>query len=606
MGRLSGRFALVVCAVSLAAPTTASAAPSVVDPGLGVRTVASGLIQPTSMAFVGGDMLVLEKGTGRVRRVSGGVVTGTVLDLAVNSAAERGLLGIALDPNFATNAFVYLYWTESSTAADSTVLSEVPLLANRVDRFVWNGSTLTFDRNLIHLRARQTDAGQPERGNHNGGVLRFGPDGKLYVLLGEEGRRGRLQNLVDGPSGPGNPDDAFGGPEPDNAHMTGVILRLNPDGTTPPDNPFFAAGAAVGGEVGANLQRLFAYGIRNGFGMTFDPRSGNLWEQENGDDSFDELNRVEPGFNSGWIQIMGPPTRVAQYKGIETDTTAPQPFAANGYFGLQQLRWSPANIADTQTEALSRLFVLPGSQYSAPEFSWKFNVAPGAIGFLDGNALGGRYANDLFVGAAREALEGGQLFRFNVCGQGVARTLAFSDARLADLVADNLHKFDLSESESLLFGRDFGAATDIQTGPNGNLFVVSLSAGSVYEIFDAGAVEPSTDDCLPGPPAGGTLTLDLAAKKQKLKKRLTFFATASVDSALVARGKAIKRTATDLEANRKTKVKAKLKPAKRRRLADKLEQAGHAATRVKATVTDRDGAEVGDTVKVKLKARGPR
>ena len=133
------------------------------------------------MAFLGSDdILVLEKATGKVQRVVNGVILGAVLDLAVNSASERGLLGIALHPDFPTNPGVYLYWTESTTGADSVVLAEVPLLGNRVDRFVWNGATLTFDHNLIRLHAFQADAGQPLRGNHNGGVLRFGPDRKLY------------------------------------------------------------------------------------------------------------------------------------------------------------------------------------------------------------------------------------------------------------------------------------------------------------------------------------------------------------------------------------------------------------------------------------------
>src|SRR5262245_59467458 len=382
MRRSLGRIGVALCAASLAVPAAAEAAPSVVDPGLGVRTAASGLTTPVSVAFLGpGDMLVLEKQTGRVRRVVDGTLVGTPLDLNVNSASERGLLGIALHPNFAANGFVYLYWTQSTVGADTTVLANTPLLGNRVDRFVWNGSSLTFDRTLIQLRALQPAAldGQQQAGNHNGGVLRFGPDGKLYVLVGDEGRRGWLQNLPNGPFGPGMADDAFGGPQPDNAHLTGAILRLNDDGSTPTDNPFFAAGAAIGGEVGANIQRLFAYGIRNGFGMAFDPRSGGLWEQENGDDSFDELNRVEPGFNSGWVQIMGPPERIAQYKAIET---------TGATAGLQQIRWPPSNIADTQNDALARLFALPGSRYSAPEFSWKYAVPPGGLGFLNGNALG--------------------------------------------------------------------------------------------------------------------------------------------------------------------------------------------------------------------------
>jgi glucose/arabinose dehydrogenase len=473
---------LAVATAALALTSQAHAEPTVVDPNLGVRTAASGLVTPISLAFLGSnDMLVLEKDTGNVQRIAG-TVQNTVLDLPVNRASERGLLGIALHPRFLVNGFVYLYWTESSTGADSGNLADVPLLGNRVDRFVWNGSTLTFDRNLIRLRAFQADAGQPLRGNHNGGVLRFSPDGKLYVIMGDNGRRGQLQNLVDGPFGPGEPDDQFGGPAPDDAHLTGVILRLNDDGSTPADNPFHAAGSAIGGQVGANVQKIFAYGLRNSFGMAFDPVSGRLWEQENGDDSFTELNLAEPGFNSGWVQIMGPPDRIAQYKAIETTVTPdpPDPFAST-YFGLQQVRWPPTNIADTPEEALSRLFMFPGAHYSAPEFSWKFEVAPAGIGFLRSRALGPQYQNDLFVGAARTFLEGGQIFHFNLTGN--RRRIAVDDPRLEDRVADNVHKWEITESESLLFGRNFGIGTDVQTGPNGNLYVVSLTDGAVYEIF---------------------------------------------------------------------------------------------------------------------------
>ena len=103
--------------------------------------------------------------------------------------------------------------------------------------------------------------------------------------------------------------------------------------------------------------------------MAFDPVSGDLWEQENGDDSFSELNRVEAGMNSGWVQIMGPPgARIGQYKEIETSPA---------FFGLQQIRWPPTNIADSPHEGLERLFMLPGAHYSRPEMAWKFEVAPG-------------------------------------------------------------------------------------------------------------------------------------------------------------------------------------------------------------------------------------
>src|ERR671918_2284761 len=119
--------------------------PSLVDRNLRVRAVVENLDQPISMAFLGpNDFFVLEKASGQVKRVVNGVVQSTVLDLAVNSGSERGLLGIALHPDFADNGFVYLYWTESTTNADTDVLANTPLLGNRVDRFHWDGSMLTF------------------------------------------------------------------------------------------------------------------------------------------------------------------------------------------------------------------------------------------------------------------------------------------------------------------------------------------------------------------------------------------------------------------------------------------------------------------------------
>jgi glucose/arabinose dehydrogenase len=141
-----------------------------------------------------------------------------------------------------------------------------------------------------------------------------------------------------------------------------------------------------------------------------------------------------------------------------------------------------AEDLDTPLGALSRLFELPGSQYRDPELSWRFDVAPAGLGFLNGRALGLLYDGDLFLGAARDELEGGYLFRIRLSLD--RRRIGVIDLRLLlDRVADNLCKFDITESERLLFGRDFGIGTDIQTGPNGNLFVVSLSHGAIYEIF---------------------------------------------------------------------------------------------------------------------------
>jgi aldose sugar dehydrogenase len=477
MGRFKlGRWAL---ALSVSAPLalTGTAAgqtpppPEVVDDDLEVNTAISGLTQPISMAFLGrDDFLVVEKASGQVKRVRNGNVS-VVLDLAVNSSSERGLLGIALHPKFNRNGWVYLFWSESRTSADTNTGDGVRLLGNRIDRFEWDDGELEFDRNIARFRAFQQDANQPLRGNHDGGVIRFGPDGKLYAIIGDTGRRGQTQNLPTGPFTPPAFDDQFGGPEPDDAHFTGVIVRLNDDGSAPRDNPFWRVGRTMGGEVGENVQEMFAYGIRNSFGLAFDPRSGDLWEQENGDDSFSEINRVFPGMNSGWVQIMGPASRVTQFKEIETSTA---------FFGLQQVRWLPTNIADTPEQALSRMFMLPGARFSDPELSWKFEVGPGGIGFLDSDELGRDYEDDLFTGGSTARLQGGHLFRIEL--ERNRREVDTDDPRLSDGVADNLDKWEITESESLLFGRNFGTATDIQTGPDGSLYVVSTSLGSVFEI----------------------------------------------------------------------------------------------------------------------------
>src|SRR5918999_1873606 len=467
-------LALAVTAPLALATAAPAQEPELLDPDLEVRAAVSGLNQPVSMAFIGkGEMLVLEKASGQVKRVVDGEVRGTVLDLAVNFASERGLLGIALHPKFRRNGWVYLFWSESRTGADTNAGNGVRLMGNRIDRFEYDDGELEFDRNIMRFRALQNDEPNQFRGNHDGGVIRFGPDGKLYAIVGDTGRRGQTQNLLNGPFGPGLPDDQFGGPEPDEAHTTGVIVRLNDDGSVPRDNPFWRDGRRIGGEVGESIQRIYSYGIRNSFGMAFDPESDDLWQQENGDDSFSEINRVTPGMNSGWVQIMGPASRVAQFKEIETTP----PFA-----GLQQIRWPPTNIADTPEEALSRMVSFgAASHFSDPELSWKWEVGPGGIGFLDSDDLGREYDGDLFMGGSRDFLEGGHLFRIELTRN--RRAVDTDDPALADGVTDNLAKWEGTESESLLFGRNFGVGTDIQSGPDGELYVVSLSHGTVYEIF---------------------------------------------------------------------------------------------------------------------------
>ena len=179
-------------------------------------------------------------------------------------------------------------------------------------------------------------------------------------------------------------------------------------GSAPSDNPFFALARASAVTSAATCRGTFAYGVRNSFGLAFDPVSGDLWEQDHGDDSFDELNRVTPGANSDWVQAMGPIARVAEFKAIER-ALAPG--------DLQQQRWAASQIADTPDQARARLFMLQGASTSNPKFSWKCRHRPGGIGFLRGDALGAEYANDLFVGASRPTFDNGYLLRLDLFRQ---------------------------------------------------------------------------------------------------------------------------------------------------------------------------------------------
>lgn len=467
---------------------------TILDPNLQVSVYATGgLNQPIGIVFIGpGDAFILEKASGIVKRVINGVIQAQpVLDLAVNSASERGLLSMALHPDFPKTPDVFIRWTESSTGADTATTANVPFLGNRVDRFVWNGSTLTFASNVILIRARQTDnvqvPGQPtgttngnENGNHNGGVIKFGPDGKLYVYTGDLGRRSQLQNLPNGPfTRAPQVDDTFGGPMPDDAHFTGMIVRLNTDGSAPVDNPFFAVGGAIGGEVGANIQKLYSYGHRNGFGMAFDPDGGAFWVTENADDAFSELNRVTAGMNGGWVQIMGPLSRFTEFKLIETTQ-----FNSS----LQQVRYPPTRIAYSPALAQSRMFMLPGATYVDPEFSWRYEIGPAGTTFVHGKALGSEYNGTLWIGSARAHAQvgnnGGSLYRFKMTADRLHVDVS-DDPRLADHVADNLFsptKFEGTESESLQIGRGFGICPCLEQGPDGNLYVVSLSDSVIYRI----------------------------------------------------------------------------------------------------------------------------
>jgi glucose/arabinose dehydrogenase len=326
-----------------------------------------------------------------------------VLDVNVDAQSERGLLGIAVHPNFPVTPYIYLYFTESSR---SDGLNNG--VANRVYRFSWNGSTLTTPGTLI---AELSITPGP---NHDGGVIAFGPDGKLYIVIGDLNRDGRLQN---NPSGAA-PDD------------TSVLLRLNDDGTVPSDNPFFS-------QCG-NVAKYFAYGIRNSFGMAFDPITGKLWNTENGPNEYDEINIVEPGFNSGWRKIMGPDSR-------------------NG-------------------NGIAELFALTGAHYADPEFSWFEPIGVTAIAFPNSQLFSAVYQNSVLVGDVNN----GNLYRLPLNQARDGFTLS---GGLADLVA---------ERESVRVGMNFGGITDIKLGPEGRVYVVSIGDGAVYVIEPGSGITVGT------------------------------------------------------------------------------------------------------------------
>ena len=451
--------------------TEPAAGPVMTDPSLGVEVVASGLTEPTALAFIGAeDFFVTEKSTGQVHHVSDGQVSEPVLDLAVNFFDERGLLGIALHPDFASNGFVYLYWTESGQGdsgegmfgVDTDEAKTLPDLGNRVDRFIWDGSALNWDRNLVKMRSNtlETDTSGRIRGNHDAGPLVFGQDGKLFIINGDQNQRSQLQNLPDGAA-------------PDDINLAGIVLRLNDDGSTPEDNPFFNAGAAIGGEVGDNIQMIWTYGVRNSFGLAIHPETGALWQTENGDDSWDEVNIFPAGSNSGWIQLIGPPERFAEYKQIEMDSED----------GLDNPDFPPDQLAADADEAQQRMFVLEGSTYVPPIFAWKHPVAVTSIAFVTDDSLGAPSTDTAWLGTVLTD----SLYRYPLAADGSGFDFA-GDAGLSDRVDDNSEKGDVGESAKYVVGTGFGVVTGIVHAPDGLLYVSSISAGAVYRIGPAETV----------------------------------------------------------------------------------------------------------------------
>ena len=453
-----------------AEPTEEPAAggPTMNDEALGVEVAASGFEQPTGMAFIGEDeYFVIEKGTGEVHRVVDGDPGDPVLDLAVNFFDERGLLGIAVHPEFADNGYVYLYWTwtgegegeQSLLGADTDDEFAVPELGNRVDRFVWDGEQLAWDLNIVEMRSNtlETDTSDRIRGNHDGGQMVFGTDNTLYFVNGDQNLRGELQNI----EGQGGLDDA---------NWTGVVVRVNDDGSIPEDNPFVEAASALDGPAAENLARTWAYGVRNSFGLAIHPETGALWQTENGDDSFDEVNIFPGGSNSGWWQVMGPSDRFDEYRQLEVDSED----------GTDVAEYPPDQLAESADEALSRLVEYDGSQFVEPVFAWVYPPAATSIALVTDSALGDSSANTAWIGTVLTD----SIYRYPLADDGTGFDFG-DDEGLSDGVDDNAQKGDLGESADYVVGSGFGIVTHIVPAPDGMVYVVSLDSGTVYRVGPA-------------------------------------------------------------------------------------------------------------------------
>ena len=268
----------------------AFAVPTVFDPNLKVEAVFEGLNTPTNIAFLGvNDILVLEENSGMVDRiVNGNVYSKPLLDVNVSNALERGLLGVAVDKsdhgnNKSSPTRVFLYYTESK-AGDGGDECDTPTrckpgndpLGNRLYRYdlIDNNSKLVNPKLLLNLPSTPGPA-------HNGGVVTIGPDKNVYVVLGELGWMSTQASNVPQKKAP---LDGRGG-----------ILRVTQDGKP--------VQGILGNSTPASY--YYAYGIRNSFGLDFDPVTGQLWDTENGPEFGDEINLVKPGFNSGWSKGTG-------------------------------------------------------------------------------------------------------------------------------------------------------------------------------------------------------------------------------------------------------------------------------------------------------------
>ena len=393
VGTYMSIFYIVVFVTTIASFSLSQvyAEPIIYDDDYMVEKFATGLQYPTTMYFVGDDILVLEKNTGKVIRISdnGVLYNEPALDVPVIQDNEAGLLGIVYLSNH-----VYLSFTESLSGFDKRDRENA---RNAVYQYDWNGEKLTNPILIKELPGHLSSV-------HHGGIITTSLNNEIYFVIGDQEQRTIFQNI---------PIDA--------TYETGSIFKIDTESK--------------------NSVELFAVGIRNSFGLAVDPVTGYLWDTENGIDKFDEINLVKPGFNSGWISIMGPSYRVD----ADLSTLNPKPFEN---------------------------FV-----YSDPEFSWHVTVAPTAIAFPDKDSFE-RYSDWLFVGDYNN----GRIYNFQLNSDRTG--FVFYNQKLSDLVLD-----DNDEVDEILFAEGFQGVTDIKFH-DGAMYVVVIGDGSIYKISPKNILPP--------------------------------------------------------------------------------------------------------------------
>ncbi|MFL6480533.1 MAG: PQQ-dependent sugar dehydrogenase [Nitrososphaera sp.] len=429
------------------------APPAVSDPDLRIDTIATGLKHPVAMAFLGNssdDILVVEKDNGTVRRVIGGVVqTEPLVDVAVandNNTNERGLLGMVVAPQNETTTYVFLYYTESGGGQDGDDAQGIVPAGNRLYRYELSQDPFTGYAKLINPKLLLDLPARPGP-RYNGGPLLVSQnqathETTVYLIIGDlDHHETQSQNDEDGPPPDGTSGilavDADGNPLPNP-----VLLRPVTDGDADEDEQDEEDEEESDDEEDIGmLPYYYAYGIRNSFGMDFDPVTGYIWDTENGRNDSDEINLVLPGFNSGWPVIQGPASRPEN---------------------------EDVDVEDDLVDFDGR------GVYRDPEFTWITTVGPTAIKFYNSTQLGEEYQNDVFVGD----INNGRIYHFDLTEDRTGLMLE-DNGELEDKVADNP---DELASGGVVFGTGFRAISDIEVGPDGNLYLTLYHAGKVMKI----------------------------------------------------------------------------------------------------------------------------